>query len=142
MYAAAENRTAAQAQYGRYQQQSAMTASPGELTLMLYDGCIKFMKQARMYMEDKNIEKASNACIRAQDILSEFMATLDMSFEISHNLYNLYDFIMRCVIQANLKKDPEMLETPISMVTELRDTWQQAIKLNRMQTAAQGGYHQ
>ena len=135
----AENRSAAQAQYGRYQQQSAMTASPGELTLMLYDGCIKFLKQARMYMEDRNIEKSSNACIRAEDIIAELMATLDMSYEMSENLYNLYDFILRCITQANLRKDPEMLETPISMMTELRDTWQQAIRINRMQNAGQGG---
>lgn len=140
MYAA--NQSAAQAQYGRYQQQSAMTASPGELTLMLYDGCIKFLRQAKLYMEERNIEKSSNACIRAQDIIAELMATLDMRYEVSEGLYNLYDFILRGVTQANLKKDAALLDTPISMLTEIRDTWQQAIKANRMQNAGQGGLNE
>lgn len=123
------------AQYGRYQQQSAMTASPGELTLMLYDGCVKFLKQSRLYLEEHNIEKASNASIRAQNIISELMATLDMQYDISKNLYSLYDFILRLVVQSNIKKDPLLLEDPISMMSELRDTWQQAVKLHRQQTS-------
>lgn len=123
------------AQYGRYQQQSAMTASPGELTLMLFDGCVKFLKQSRLYLEEHNIEKASNASIRAQNIISELMATLDMQYDISKNLYSLYDFILRQVVQSNIKKDPLLLEDPISMMSELRDTWQQAVKLNRQQTS-------
>lgn len=133
MYATSHQPQAAQ--YGRYQQQSAMTASPGELTLMLYDGCVKFLKQSRLYMEEHNLEKASNASIRAQDIISELMATLDMRYEISNNLYSLYDFILRMVVQSNIKKDPLLLEEPINMMSELRDTWQQAVRLNRQQNS-------
>ncbi|MCL1820007.1 MAG: flagellar export chaperone FliS [Oscillospiraceae bacterium] len=132
MYAATPQ--PASAQYGRYQQQSAMTASPGELTLMLYEGCVKFLKQSRIYLEDQDIEKASNTSIKAQKIISELMATLDMSFDISNNLYSLYDFILRLVVQSNIKKEASMLDEPIKMMSELRDTWQQAVKLNRQQS--------
>ncbi len=125
---------------GQYQQQSAMTASPGELTLMLYDGCIKFLKQSKLYMEEKNIEKASNTSIRAQDIITELMATLDPQYQVSDGLFRLYDFILRQVVQSNLKKDPTMVDVPIQMMTELRDTWQQAVRINRQQVASQGGY--
>ncbi|GHU93947.1 flagellar protein FliS [Clostridia bacterium] len=127
--------------YNRYQQQSAMTASPGELTLMLYDGCIKFLKQSKLFMEEKDPVKASNASIRAQNIISELMATLDMKYDVSKGLYSLYDFILRGIIQSNVHKDPALLELPISMVTELRDTWQQAVRINRQQAVAQGGIY-
>ena len=130
------------AQYGRYQQQSAMTASPGELTLMLYEGCVKFLKQSRLFMEERRFDKASNASIRAQDIISELMATLDMKYDVSKNLYSLYDFILRLVIQSNMKKDALMLEEPINMMSELRDTRQQAVKLNRQQSSAKGAVYE
>jgi flagellar protein FliS len=130
------------AQYGRYQQQSAMTASPGELTLMLYEGCVKFLKQSRLFMEELQFDKASNASIRAQDIISELMATLDMSYDISNNLYSLYDFILHLIVQSNLKKDVTLLEEPIKMMSELRDTWQQAVKLNRQQNSTMGAIYE
>jgi len=128
-------------QYGRYQQQSALTASPGELTLMLYEGCVKFLRQSQMYMEGKNIEKASNASVRAQSIIAELMATLNMQYEVSDGLYKLYDFINRNVVQSNIAKDPAMLNVPIQMMTELRDTWQKAVRLSRQQSTAQGGIY-
>jgi flagellar protein FliS len=126
-------------QYSQYQKQSAMTASPGELTLMLYDGCIKFLKQSKLFMEEKNIEKASNTSLRAQNIISELMATLDPQYEMSDGLFKLYDFILHNVIQSNVKKDPQMLDIPIEMMTELRDTWQKAVRINRQQTVTRGG---
>ena len=128
------------AQYNVYQQQSAMTASPGELTLMLYDGCVKFLKQSRMYMEDHEVEKASNTSLKAQNIITELMVTLDPQYEMSKNLYKLYDFMLHNVVQSNVKKDPSMLDTPIQMMSELRDTWQQAVRINRQQTMGQMGY--
>ncbi|MCL2085146.1 MAG: flagellar export chaperone FliS [Oscillospiraceae bacterium] len=127
------------AQYNVYQQQSAMTASPGELTLMLYDGCVKFLKQSKMFMEEHEIEKSSNASIRAQKIITELMATLNPAYEMSDNLYKLYDFILHNIVQSNLKKDASMLDTPIQMMSELRDTWQQAVRINRQQAVSQRG---
>jgi flagellar protein FliS len=119
-----------------------MTASPGELTLMLYEGCVKFLKQSRLFLEEKHYDKASNASIRAQDIIAELMATLDMSYEVSNGLYGLYDFILRTVVQSNLKKDVSLLEEPINMMSELRDTWQRAVKLSRQQNSSTGATYE
>lgn len=119
--------------YQQYQEQSIMTASPGELTLMLYNGCIKFINQAKLFIEQKNIEKANNAIIRAQDIIQELMVTLNMDYEISKNLAALYDYMNRRLIDANISKDTQILEEILDMVTELRDTWIEVIKKTRKQ---------
>ncbi len=119
--------------YQHYQEQSVMTASPGELTLMLYNGCIKFINKAKLAIEEKNIQEANNAIIRAQDIIHELMYTLNMDYDISNNLAALYDFMNRRLIDANLSKDTEPLDEVLELVTELRDTWMEVIKKNRKQ---------
>lgn len=119
--------------YQQYQEQSIKTASPGELTLMLYNGCIKFINQAKQFIEQKDIEKANNAIIRAQDIIQELLVTLNMGYEISKNLAALYDFMYRRLIDANISKDVEALDEVLDLVTELRDTWKEVIKKTRQQ---------
>ncbi len=123
--------------YQQYQQQSVMTATPGELTLMLYNGCIKFIKQAKLAIENKEIEKAGNAIIRAQDIIQEFMVTLNPEYEISNNLFSLYDYMYNRLIDANIAKDIAILDEVLDLTTQLRDTWMEVIKINRKQ--AYGG---
>jgi flagellar protein FliS len=118
--------------YAQYKQNMAMTAPPQELTLMLYDGAIKFIKQAIMYTQEKKYDKASHFNVRAQDIISELNTTLDMQYEISHNLRSLYDYMMRRLVEANIKKDANILDEVLGFVTELRDTWKEAMKLARM----------
>jgi flagellar protein FliS len=119
--------------YQQYQQQSVMTASPGELLVMLYNGCIRFIKQAMECIESKDLEGAHKAIIRAQDIILEFMSTLDMKYEISHNLLALYDYLHRRLVEANTKKDVVILEEVLTFVTELRDTWAEVVKITRKQ---------
>jgi len=119
--------------YQQYQQQSVMTASPGELVVMLYNGCIRFIKQAIECINSKDLMAAHNAIIRAQDIIVEFMSTLDMKYEISHNLLALYDYLHRRLVEANIKKDTAILEEVLTFVTELRDTWAEAVKITRKQ---------
>ena len=119
--------------YQQYQEQSIKTASPGELTLMLYNGCIKFINQAKQFIEQKDIEKANNAIVRAQDIIQELLVTLNMDYEISKNLAALYDFMYRRLIDANISKDVEALDEVLDLVTELRDTWKEVIKKTRQQ---------
>ncbi|MDK2800267.1 MAG: flagellar secretion chaperone FliS [Clostridiales bacterium] len=118
--------------YAQYKQNMAMTAPPQELTLMLYDGAIKFIKQAIIYTQEKKYDKASHFNVRAQDIISELNTTLDMQYEISHNLRSLYDYMMRRLVEANIKKDANILDEVLGFVTELRDTWKEAMKLARM----------
>jgi len=111
-----------------YKNQQIMTASPEELTLMLYNGAVRFVNESMQALDQGNLEKANSANLRAQDIVKEFMATLDMQYEISHSLLALYDYIEFRLIQGNLKKDKQQLSEARDMLLELRDTWSQVIK--------------
>lgn len=119
-----------------YKSQQIMTASPEELTLMLYNGAIRFIAESMQAVDQGNLEKANHANLRAQNIVREFMCTLDMQYEISQGYYKLYDYIEYRLIQANLKKDKGQLEEAKNLLAELRDTWVQAMKLARTQRAA------
>ncbi|MEZ0536945.1 flagellar export chaperone FliS [Caldicellulosiruptoraceae bacterium PP1] len=115
----------------KYQQDRIMTTPPEELTLMLYDGCIRFIKLAIAAIEENKFDKANENIIKAENIITELMSTLDMNYEVSNNLYSLYDFIFRWLVQGNIKKDKSFLEDALSIVQDLRDTWAEAIKIAR-----------
>lgn len=119
-----------------YKNQQIMTASPEDLTLMLYNGAIRFANESIRATAQGNLEKAHQANLRAQDIVREFMATLDMQYEISHNLMALYDYIEFRLIQGNLKKDSSQVSEARDMLQELRDTWVEVIKQTRLAKAA------
>lgn len=119
--------------YQAYQDNSVNTASPGELTLMLYNGCIKFIKLAIKGIEDENIELKNINIQKAQKIIQELMVTLDPNVEISKQMLPLYDYMNRRLIDANIKNDPSILNEVEGLVTEFRDTWKQVIQLNRKQ---------
>ena len=118
-----------------YKTQQVMTASPQELTLMLYNGAIRFVAESIQAIERKDIQTAHDANVKAQNIVREFMNTLDMQYEMSKGLDQLYDYIEYRLLQANIKKDIAQLEEAKGMLTELRDTWYQAMKLARGQQA-------
>ncbi|QOR66244.1 flagellar export chaperone FliS [Cytobacillus suaedae] len=125
--------------YASYQTNAVTTASPGELTLMLYNGCLKFIKLARKGIEEKNIELKNTNLQKAQNIIRELMVTLNMDLEVSKNLMAMYDYINRQLMEVNIKNDLDILTEVEGYVTEFRDTWKQAIQLNRQQQHAQGG---
>jgi flagellar secretion chaperone FliS len=126
--------------YTAYQNNSVNTASPGELTLMLYNGSLKFIHIAKKAIEDKNIELKNTNIQKAQAIVNELMITLNTDLEISQNLMSLYDYINRRLTEANVKNENAILEEVEGMITEFRDTWKQVIQLNRQkQHAGQGG---
>lgn len=114
--------------YQTYQKNSIMTATPEELTLMLYDGCLKFMKQANIFIEENNIEKAHKAIVKAQNIIEELNLTLKMEYPIAESLRPLYIFILERLYEANVKKDTEIIDEIYPLVKDLRDTWKQAMK--------------
>jgi len=116
-----------------YKKNMVTTATPQELTLMLYNGLIRFLKQAVMGLDEKSIEKAHNNIIKAQDILFEFMRTLDMDYEISNSLFALYDYMNTRLVEANISKDKVIVEEVVEYAEELRDTWAQAMKLAKQQ---------
>ncbi len=121
-----------------YREQNAMTASPGELTLMLYDGCIKDVKLMRMYISQGHVEKTNEYALKAQAILSELMRTLDMQYEVSKSLYPLYEFMLNELVTANIQKKAQKTDAVLELLTDLRDTWQQAVRMNRQQVMGTG----
>lgn len=125
--------------YKSYEQNSVNTASPGELTLMLYNGCLKFINFAKRAIQENNIAEKNINLQKAQSIINELMVTLNMDYEISKNMMGLYDYMNRRLIEANIKNDIEILEEVESLMTEFRDTWKQAIQMNRQKQYAQGG---
>lgn len=112
----------------QYKQNTVFTATPEELTLMLYDGAIKFINIAKINIENNNISKVNEALIRAQDIVLELNASLNMDYEISKNLRSIYDFVMDRLIDGNIKKEVAPLDEAIDLLTDLRDTWKEAMK--------------
>lgn len=125
--------------YQSYQQNSVTTASPGELTLMLYNGCLKFIVQAKKAIADKNIEAKNTNIQKAQNIIRELMVTLNMDQEVSQNMMSLYDYMNRQLIEANLKSDTAVLDEVEGLVTEFRDTWKEVIQVNRQKQFSQAG---
>jgi flagellar secretion chaperone FliS len=127
------------AQQQAYQSNSVNTASPGELTLMLYNGCLKFIKLAKKGIEEKNHELKNTNIQKSQKIISELMVTLNPDAAISNQLMPLYDYINRRLIEANIQNDTEILDEVAGLVTEFRDTWKEVIRLSRKQQFGQGG---
>jgi flagellar secretion chaperone FliS len=125
--------------YQSYQQNSVNTAAPGELTLMLYNGCLKFINLAKQAIENKDIPSKNTNIQKAQLIVQELMVTLNMDVEVSKNMLSLYDYLKRRLIEANIKNDIKALEEVEELVTDFRDTWKQVIQLNRQKQYSQGG---
>ncbi|MGM0837648.1 MAG: flagellar export chaperone FliS [Bacillota bacterium] len=125
--------------YQAYQQNSVSTASPGELTLMLYNGALKFMRLAKKGIEDKNLELKNTNLIKAQKIVQELMVTLNTDLEVSKSMLSMYDYLNRRLIEANIKNDLSIIEEVETLMTEFRDAWKQVIQTNRQQAFVQGG---
>ncbi|WP_246942735.1 flagellar export chaperone FliS [Bacillus pinisoli] len=117
--------------YQSYQQNAVNTASPGELTLMLYNGCLKFINLARIGIEDRNIELKNTNLLKAQNIVQELMVTLNMDLAVSQQFMSMYDYINRRLIDANIKNDLDAIKEVEGYLIEFRDTWKQVIQINR-----------
>ncbi|WP_370223792.1 flagellar export chaperone FliS [Cytobacillus sp.] len=126
--------------YQKYQQTSVNTATPAELTLMLYNGCLKFMGQAKQAIESSNIEKKNEYIQRSQMIIQEFMVTLNKDVVMSEDLMRLYDYILRRLIDANTKNDLDALSEAEEMVMNLRNTWKEMIQSQKRTQPAGSAY--
>lgn len=111
-----------------YQGSAINTATPAELTLMLYNGAIKFCNQAAVGIEEKNIEKANNNLIKAQNIIWELQGTLDFKYEISKDFDLIYRRILRNLLLANVKKDIDSLNEALEDIRGIRDVWAKIMK--------------
>jgi flagellar protein FliS len=113
--------------YAVYNNNKVLTASPAELTLMLYDGAIKFVNIAIVAIEKKEIEKAHNNIVKAKNIIMEFQATLDYSYPVAEDFNAVYAYLLRRLHEANMKKDPEILEEVLKHLRTMRDTWKEVM---------------
>jgi flagellar protein FliS len=126
----------------QYRQQSAMTASPGELTLMLYEGCLKNLKLSKIHIESKDFEKSNKELQKAQAIVAELMGSLDMRYDLSKQMLRIYDYVTHLMVWANVKKDIEKVDEAIDCISDMRDTWQQAMIIERSQKKTALANHQ
>lgn len=116
--------------YAQYNNSKVLTASPAELTLMLYDGAIKFCNVAIIAVEQKDIEKANNNILKVERIVDYFRQTLDMSYEVAQDFERVYAYLSQRLVEANIRKDKEILEEVNQHLHAMRDTWKEVMKSN------------
>lgn len=111
-----------------YQGAAINTATPAELTLMLYNGAIKFCNQAVIGIEEKNIEKAHTNLIKAQNIIWELQGTLDFKYAVAKDFDLIYKKIAQNLLMANIRKDADKINEALEDIRGLRDVWTQVMK--------------
>lgn len=115
--------------YSQYANNKILTATPAELTLMLYEGAIKFCNIAIMAIENNDIQKAHNNIMKVQRIIEEFQITLDFKYPIANDFNNVYNYLMDRLREANMNKDKEILEEVNGHIRTMRDTWKEVMRL-------------
>lgn len=115
----------------QYKRAQVQTATPEQILIMLYDGAIKFLNQAKLHINNKDIEQSHVNIIKAQRIITEFMSSLDMELggEMAKNLFNLYEYLHYRLVQANIKKDIAAIDEVLEHLRSLKGTWEEAIKI-------------
>ena len=114
--------------YAQYNNSKVLTASPAELTLMLYDGAIKFCNIAIRAIEEGDVEKAHNNIVKVENIIDEFRATLNHKYAVAEDFENVYVYLRERLSLANMKKDKEILEEVLKHLRTMRDTWKEVMK--------------
>lgn len=122
-------------QMDQYTRSKILTASPAELTLMLYDGAIKFCNIAILGIEQGNVQKAHDNILKVERIIEEFQVTLNFNYPIANDFNNVYNYLMKRLRQANMEKNKEILEEVNAHIHTLRDAWKEAMKKQHTQTA-------
>lgn len=117
--------------YAAYANSKIMTASPAELTLMLYEGAIKFCNIAIVAIEKKDIEKAHNNIIKVERIIIEFQSSLDHKYPVAKDFDQVYTYLLRRLRDANIRKDAEILEEVLKHLRTMRDTWKEVMAINQ-----------
>lgn len=117
--------------YQNYQNSRIMTATPAQLTLMLYEGAIKFCNIAIMAIEQGNIQKAHDNIKKVENIINEFRSTLNYKYEVANDFENVYRYIYDRLVEANIHKDKEILEEVLVHLRSMKDTWEEIMKRAR-----------
>ncbi|MGN1188130.1 MAG: flagellar export chaperone FliS [Lachnospiraceae bacterium] len=119
--------------YQQYEKNKILTASPAELTLMLYEGAIKFANIAIMAIEKGEIEKAHNNIRKVERIIEEFQATLNHKYPVAKDFDEVYTYLKRRLLEANIKKDKDIMEEVLRHLRTMRDTWKDVMRLSKSQ---------
>lgn len=117
--------------YAQYSNSKVLTASPAELTLMLYDGAIKFCNIAIVAIENREIEKAHQNIVKVEKIIDHFRITLDMKYPVAQDFERVYEYLDRRLVEANMTKNVEILKEIKGHLHSIRDTWKEVMRLNR-----------
>lgn len=118
----------AQNPFEQYQRNKILTATPSEVTLMLYEGAIKFCNIAIMGIEQGDIEKAHTNIRKTQRIIEEFRNTLDRQYDVAEDFDRVYVYVLQRLFEANIKKDKEILEEVNMHLRSMRDTWKEVMR--------------
>lgn len=114
--------------YNAYLRSKVITATPAELTLMLYEGAIKFVNKAIMSIEKDDVMGAHNNLMKTQRIIEELRASLDHKYPVAKEFDTVYEYILRRLVEANIKKDKDILEEVLEHLRTMRDTWKEVMK--------------
>lgn len=114
--------------YAQYNNSKILTASPAELTLMLYEGAIKFCNIAIMGIEQGDALKAHTNIVKVENIIMEFQSTLNHKYQVAEDFDKVYNYIYGRLVEANIKKDKEILEEVLRHLRTMRDTWKEVMK--------------
>lgn len=115
----------------QYLQQQIFTAPKDKLLLSLFDGATRFCTLAKKAMVERKIEETHYYILKAENIIMELMQSLKMDFDFSRNLYAIYDYLYRKLIEANLKKEEALLDEVLGFLAELRKTMGEAALMAR-----------
>ena len=115
-----------------YQKNAIMTASPAELTLMLYDGAIKFCNIALTAIEKNDVQRAHENIKKAEAIITELRASLDRKYPVWEDFERVYGYIYRRLVGGNIHKDIEIIEDALKYIREMRDTWKEVMRQNKV----------
>lgn len=120
----------ANSQFQQYNNSKILTASPAELTLMLYEGAIKFCNIAVIAIEKNDMQKAHTNIMKAERIINHLRITLDMKYPVAQDFERIYEYLDRRLVYANMKKDTEILEEVLMHLRSVRDTWKEVMRIN------------
>lgn len=122
--------------YAQYNTNKILTASPAELTLMLYEGAIKFCNIAEVAVEKNDIQKANDNIIRVERIIDYLRQTLDMKYPVAQDFENIYVYLAQRLVEANIKKDIDILREVNGHLHAVRDNWKEVMKANNVKGSA------
>lgn len=117
--------------YAQYKNSRILTASPAELTLMLYEGAIKFCNIAIAAIEQGDVAKAHVNIVKTEKIIEHFRITLDMKYPVAKDFDRVYEYLLRRLTEANMKKDKEILLEVKGHINSMRDTWKEVMRINK-----------